>query len=61
MKIDMMKFVYVMDLESKEVLEKRGYRLLKADEKHGVFCFENKDGMEFAMDIPCVFSNVMTF
>ena len=54
-------FIYVMDLESKELLEKHGYKLLKADERLGVFCFENKPDMEFSLDVPCVVSSVMTF
>lgn len=56
-----MKFIYVMDLDSKEMLEQQGYKLLKVDERNGVFCFENKSDMEFDLACPCVFSNVMTF
>lgn len=54
-------FIYVMDEISKETLEQHGYKLLKADEKHGVYCFENKKNMEFSLEIPCVISSVMTF
>lgn len=54
-------FIYVMDLESKELLEKHGYKLLKADERNGVYCFENKADMEFDLQIPCVISSIMTF
>ena len=57
----MMRFIYVMDLDSKELLEQHGYKLLKVDERNGVFCFENKSNMEFDLACPCVFSNVMTF
>ena len=56
-----MMFIYVMDLESKELLEKHGYVLLKSDEQHNVYCFENKKEIEFALDVPCVISSVMTF
>ena len=54
-------FIYVMDLDSKELLERHGYKLLKADERLGVFCFENKPDMEFSLECPCVISSVMTF
>lgn len=54
-------FIYVMDLESKEMLERHGYKLLKADERNGVYCFENKPDMEFTLNCPCVFSSIMTF
>ena len=54
-------FIYVMDLDSKELLEKHGYKLLKVDERNGVFCFENKPDMEFNLRVPCVVSSVMTF
>lgn len=54
-------FIYVMDLESKELLERHGYKLLKADERNGVYCFENKPDMEFDLQIPCVVSSIMTF
>ena len=50
-----------MDLDSKELLEKHGYKLLKVDERNGVFCFENKTDMEFSLECPCVISSVMTF
>lgn len=55
------KFIYVMDAYSKEVLEKHGYELLKADEERGVYCFANKPDMTFELHIPCVFSSIMTF
>lgn len=54
-------FIYVMDLESKELLERHGYKLLKADERNGVYCFENKPNEEFSLACPCVVSSVMTF
>ena len=54
-------FIYVMDLDSKELLEKHGYVLLKEDLKNGVFCFENKPDTTFELMCPCVFSSVMTF
>lgn len=50
-----------MDVVSKEILEQHGYKLVKADERLGVFCFENKSGKEFTLDVPCVISSVMTF
>lgn len=56
-----MTFIYVMDLESKELLERLGYKLLKSDERNGVYCFQNKADAEFDLACPCVFSNVMTF
>jgi len=56
-----MKFIYVMGPELKEWMEKRGYRLIKSNEKTGVSCFENKEGLTFDLGIPCVFSNVLTF
>ncbi len=54
-------FIYVMDLDSKELLERNGYKLIKADERNGVYCFENKANMEFALEVPCVISDTITF
>lgn len=56
-------FVYVMDEESRALLESRGFKLIKHDERNGVWCFENKnaDIATFELDCPCVVSNMMTF
>lgn len=56
-------FVYVMDDDSRRLLEARGFQLIKKDARNGLWCFENKnmETFEFSMDIPCVVSDVMTF
>ena len=54
-------FIYVMDIQFKKMLEEHGYILVKADERNGVWCFENKPDMEFDLECPCVISDMMTF
>lgn len=56
-------FVYVMDKESKEWLEKQGFVLIKKDERSGYWCFENKNIQmaEFTLDCPCVVSDILAF
>ena len=58
-----MRFIYVMNEEGANVMEAHGYRLLKYDDRQGIWCFENKqpDNMAFSLDVPCVFSNTLTF
>ena len=56
-------FIYVMDPDSRDLLRKHGFVLLKEDTRNGVWCFENKDmdTMDFSLDCPCVVSDIMTF
>lgn len=58
-------FIYVMDIKSKELLEKLGYELLKTNGNNGeatVWVFANKDEQQFdSLDIPCVVSDTLTF
>lgn len=54
-------FIYVMDMDSKGLLEEHGYSLIKEDTLHGVWCFENKKDCEFTLECPCVISNILTF
>lgn len=56
-------FVYVMDLDSKNVLEKHGFQLIRKDEHSGMWIFENKGAgvADFSLDIPCVVTDVLAF
>lgn len=56
-------FVYVMDKDSKETLEKQGFKLIEQDERNGVWVFENKamNVAEFELSCPCVVSDILTF
>lgn len=55
-------FIYVMDTESRDLLLKHGYKLLKENEQQTVWVFKNKDDQQFdSFDIPCVVSDVLTF
>lgn len=56
-------FVYVMDQESKELLEKNGFVMIKEDPRNGCWCFENKEMsvVDFSLDCPCVVSDIMSF
>lgn len=58
-----MKFIYVMDEQSVKLLEKKGYRLLKADYVNHIWIFENQEATLFGLDFECqyVLSNVLTF
>lgn len=58
-----MRFIYVMDKKSMKELKKKGYVLLKEDEKNSIWVFENKDPSFFSLDIgvPHVLSDVLTF
>lgn len=55
-------FIYVMDVESRDLLINKGYQLLKADEQNGVWCFVNDtENLTFEENCPCVISDIMTF
>lgn len=58
-----MKFIYVMDSESKERLMGMGFTLLKEDDRTGVCMFLNACGKyaDADIDVPHVLSNIMTF
>lgn len=59
----MSKFIYVFTLEAMKDMTKRGYELLKADEKNQIWIFLNKDPncMEFSSKYQCVLSNTISF
>lgn len=63
MKNNNMKFIYVMDDASRDMLIDKGFALLKEDAKNGIWVFANKDITCFDLDIGCphVLSDVMTF
>ena len=58
-----MKFIYVMDAASKRTLLKKGYILLKEDEKNSIWIFENRKETLFDLGLDCkyVLSDVLTF
>jgi len=60
-----MKFIYVMDANSKDKLLAQGYKLISHDKHNGVWVFENaqtsKTAFELDVGVPHVLSNVLTF
>ena len=59
----MSKFIYVFCKEGVRDLTKRGYNLLKEDEKNSIWVFENKnpDDIEFEVNYQVVLSDVLSF
>lgn len=57
------RFIYVLDDDTKDILLKKNYSLIKSDEKKKVYVFENKIvDLTFDMvGITCVYSDVLTF
>ena len=52
-------FIYVMDIEGRDILMGRGYMLLGSN--NNVWVFENKNIQTFeTLDIPCVVSDIFT-
>lgn len=57
-------FIYVMDMESRDKLLDRGYKLIKANERNDMWIFDLPDHLRFSSDlddVPHVVSNRMTF
>lgn len=57
-------FIYVMDADSKCILENLGYTLLKKNdlENGTVWVFVNNGDWKFEnLEVPCVVSDVLTF
>lgn len=59
----MSKFIYVFTKEAMKDLKKKGYELLREDEKNQIWIFVNKDpdSLEFTTDYQCVLSNTLSF
>lgn len=59
----MSKFIYVFTKEAMKDLKKKGYELLREDEKNQIWIFVNKDpdSMEFTTDYQCVLSDTLSF
>lgn len=59
----MSKFIYVFTKEAMNDLKKKGYELLREDEKNQIWIFVNKDpdSLEFTTDYQCVLSNTLSF
>lgn len=62
MKSDM-HFIYVMDEKAKKELLRKGFKLIRENEKDSIWIFENKDITCFEIDVECphVLSDVLTF
>lgn len=61
-----MKFIYVMEKRAKKELLRKGFVLLKADERNHIWIFENKYSEEEPcpdLDLKCMYvlSDVLTF
>lgn len=57
-----MKFIYTFGDEGKEYFFSRDYHLIQADESRKLYVFVNNNEMNFEeMNVPCVFSDVLTF
>jgi hypothetical protein len=58
----MNEFIYVVGTDARDKMISRGYQLLKSNENSDVYVFLNNDTENFAqLDIPCVFSSMLTF
>lgn len=59
----MSKFIYVFTKEAMKDLKKKGYELLREDEKNQIWIFVNKDpdSLEFTTDYQCVLSDTLSF
>ena len=57
------KFIYVFTKEAMKDLKKKGYTLLKTDEKNQIWVFSNKDpeNLNFSSKYQCVLSDVISF
>lgn len=58
----MNEFIYVVGIDARDKMISRGYQLLKSNENSDVYVFLNNNTENFAqLDIPCVFSSMLTF
>lgn len=59
----MSKFIYVFTKEAMKDMKKKGYELLREDEKNQIWIFINKDpdSLEFTTDYQCVLSDTLPF
>ena len=60
----MSKFIYVFTKEAAKDMKKRGYELLKVDEKNQIWVFANKDPENISFSsgkYQCVLSDVLSF
>lgn len=58
----MNEFIYVVGTDARDKMISRGYQLLKSNENSDVYVFLNNNTENFAqLDIPCVFSSMLTF
>lgn len=58
----MNNFIYAVGIDARDKMIARGYQLFKSNENSGVYVFLNDGTENFAeLDIPCVFSSVLTF
>lgn len=56
------RFIYVFDVNTRDSLLGRNYKLITADTKKDIYVFENKFELKFDMtDIRCVYSDTLTF
>lgn len=56
------KFIYVFDEDSRDMMLAKHYKLMSADDKKGIYVFQNKVDVSFAAtDIKCVYSDTLTF
>lgn len=56
------KFIYVFSKEACECLVKQGFKLLKSDDKSGVYILENRQSMSFALsEMRYLESDTLTF
>ena len=57
------RFIYVFQEEAMMALEKRKYRMIKHDERNGVWVYENPDinCFDIQLEYPFVLSNTLSF
>ena len=55
------KFIYVYKEEDKKRLLQLGFKLLKEDDRNGIWCFMNMDDAPVVFDFSVLYSNTLTF
>lgn len=58
----MSKFIYVFSEDARDNLARQGFKLLKSDDKSGIYIFENRQSLSFALsDASYLESDTLTF
>ena len=56
------KFIYVFDINTKENMVKAGFKLMKSDDRNGIYVFLSDDSLRFDFgNISTIRSDTITF